>query len=47
MPKSRIEAFTDAVIAIIMTLLVLELHEPNGVLAGPLFYKWSINLSFI
>lgn len=30
MPKSRIEAFTDAVIAIIMTLLVLELHEPNG-----------------
>lgn len=30
MPKSRIEAFTDAVIAIIMTLLVLELHEPTS-----------------
>ncbi|GCF95361.1 membrane protein [Enterococcus florum] len=30
MPKSRIEAFTDAVIAIVMTLLVLELHEPKG-----------------
>lgn len=30
MPKSRIEAFTDAVIAIIMTLLVLELHEPGA-----------------
>lgn len=30
MPKNRIEAFTDAVIAIVMTLLVLELHEPNG-----------------
>ena len=30
MPKTRIEAFTDAVIAIVMTILVLELHEPNG-----------------
>ncbi|MEG0376256.1 MAG: TMEM175 family protein [Raoultibacter sp.] len=28
MPKSRLEAFTDAVIAIIMTILVLGLHEP-------------------
>ena len=25
MPKNRLEAFTDAVIAIIMTILVLEL----------------------
>ncbi|MGG5357305.1 MULTISPECIES: TMEM175 family protein [unclassified Enterococcus] len=30
MTKNRLEAFTDAVIAIIMTILVLELHEPNG-----------------
>lgn len=30
MPKNRLEVFTDAVIAIIMTILVLELHEPNG-----------------
>lgn len=30
MSKNRLEAFTDAVIAIIMTILVLELHEPNG-----------------
>ncbi|EGO9346706.1 hypothetical protein DSH62_10770, partial [Enterococcus faecalis] len=25
MPKTRVEAFTDAVIAIILTLLILEL----------------------
>lgn len=30
MTKTRIEAFTDAVIAIIMTILVLELPEPKG-----------------
>lgn len=30
MPKTRIEAFTDAVIAIVMTILVLELEKPEG-----------------
>lgn len=35
MSKSRVEAFTDAVIAIVMTILVLELHQPNtDTLAG-------------
>jgi uncharacterized membrane protein len=35
MSRSRVEAFTDAVIAIVMTILVLELHQPQtDTLAG-------------
>ena len=30
MSKTRLEAFTDAVIAIIMTVLVLELVRPDS-----------------
>src|SRR5215218_317921 len=30
MPKSRVEAFSDGVIAILITIMVLELHTPEG-----------------
>ncbi|HWD54683.1 MAG TPA: TMEM175 family protein [Acidimicrobiales bacterium] len=30
MTKGRLEAFTDAVIAIVMTIMVLDLHAPSG-----------------
>lgn len=30
MNKQRLEAFTDAILAIIMTIMVLEIHAPDG-----------------
>jgi uncharacterized membrane protein len=30
MPKSRLEAFSDGVIAILITIMVLDLHVPHG-----------------
>ena len=30
MPKNRMEAFRDGVLAIIITIMVLELHMPDG-----------------
>lgn len=30
MPKNRMEAFSDGVLAIIITIMVLELHMPDG-----------------
>src|SRR5687768_17417386 len=51
MNKNRLEAFSDAVIAIIMTIMVLELKVPHGVdldALRPLVPKFlSYLLSFV
>lgn len=51
MPKSRLEAFTDAVLAIIMTILVLELRQPEtptlAAIAGLGAAYFSYTLSFL
>ena len=47
MPKGRLEAFTDAIIAIIMTVLVLELHEPTGGGFAALFEEWHRLLIYL
>jgi uncharacterized membrane protein len=44
MNKSRLEAFTDAVIAIIMTILVLELKMPKN---GSLEAIWDLRFQFM
>jgi uncharacterized membrane protein len=47
MSKSRLEAFTDGVMAIIVTILVLEIPEPKGTTFGalwPLRYKLILYL---
>jgi len=43
MNKSRLEAFTDGVIAIIITILVLELRRPEG---GTFAALWELRHAF-
>ncbi|WP_125581814.1 TMEM175 family protein [Lacticaseibacillus suibinensis] len=44
MPKSRLEAFTDGVIAIIITIMVLDLHAPE---AGSFAALWGMRSVFL
>jgi uncharacterized membrane protein len=47
MGKSRLEAFSDGVIAIIITIMVLELKVPHGEDLGALKPLWPVLLSYI
>lgn len=47
MTKSRIEAFSDGVIAIIITIMVLELKIPQGSEIADLFKLWPIFISYL
>lgn len=47
MNKGRLEAFTDAVIAIAATIMVLELRPPEGVSLRALSTDWPILLAYI
>lgn len=47
MGKGRLEAFSDGVIAIIITIMVLELKVPHGVALGDLLKLWPVFLSYV
>jgi len=47
MGKSRLEAFSDGVIAIIITIMVLELRAPHGATLDTLAPLWPAFLSYV
>jgi uncharacterized membrane protein len=47
MGKDRLAAFSDGVIAIIITIMVLELHVPHGADLAALQSVWPSLLSYI
>ena len=53
MPKARIEAFSDGVIAILITIMVLELKVPHGTSwetlrpLWPVFFSYALSFVYI
>ena len=46
MPKGRLEAFSDGVIAILITIMVLELHTPSGTSWHALGHELPVLLAY-
>ena len=47
MGRGRLEAFSDGVIAIIITIMVLELKVPHGTELASLWPLWPVFLSYV
>lgn len=47
MDKTRLEAFSDGVIAIIITIMVLEMKVPHGTGIAALKPLWPVFLSYV
>jgi uncharacterized membrane protein len=46
-PKSRLESFSDGVIAILITIMVLELHTPEGTSWHALRHELPVLLAYV
>ena len=47
MEKGRLEAFTDGVIAVVITIMVLELKPPHEATLPALLGNWPVFLSYV
>jgi uncharacterized membrane protein len=47
MSRGRLEAFSDGVLAIVITIMVLELRPPEGATLDDLFVLWPKFLSYV
>jgi len=47
MPKGRLEAFSDGVIAIIITIMVLEMRVPHGTSLESIAPLWPVFVSYV
>lgn len=44
---ARVEAFSDGVMAIVITIMVLELHAPEAPGIGPLLHLWPTLFAYV
>jgi uncharacterized membrane protein len=47
MDRSRLTAFTDGVVAVLITIMVLDMNPPHGVTLASLRGQWPIFLSYV
>jgi len=47
MPKARLEAFSDGVIAVIITIMVLDLKVPHEPVLDALLPLWPVFLAYL
>lgn len=47
MNKGRLEAFSDGVLAIIITIMILEMKAPTGTTLSSLSKEWPLFIGYV